>query len=91
MDMRPSWAGRNTLQVMYVHSIVRNACEKKVSRLMMGYLVQEVTLADLYHLPHGSIVFENLGLGNLKKRPNVERYAICSTRIWLFRSSNDRL
>jgi len=34
----------------------------------------EVTLADLFHLPHGSLVFEHLGLGNLEKRPNVQRW-----------------
>jgi hypothetical protein len=39
----------------------------------MNYLVQEVTLADLFHLPHGSLVFEHLGLGNLETRPNVQR------------------
>ena len=40
-------------------------------------LVQEVTLADLFHLPNGSLVFERLGLGSLEeKRPNVQRQAI---------------
>jgi glutathione S-transferase len=50
----------------------RLACEKK-SSILMDYLVQEVTLADLFHLPHGSLVFEHLGLGNLETRPNVQR------------------
>jgi glutathione S-transferase len=35
--------------------------------------MQNVTLADLFHLPYGSIVFEKLGYGNLDKRPNVKR------------------
>ncbi|KAH9992151.1 glutathione S-transferase-like protein [Russula vinacea] len=34
----------------------------------------EVTLADLFHLPYGSIVFEELGYGGLDKRPNVKRW-----------------
>jgi len=34
----------------------------------------EVTLADLFHLPHGSLLFEHLNLGNLDKRPNVQRW-----------------
>jgi glutathione S-transferase len=35
--------------------------------------LQEVTLADLYHLPYGSMVIEQLGYGSLDKRPNVQR------------------
>lgn len=74
MDMRPFWAGRNTLLVMYVRSIVRNACEEKLSMLMMDYyLAQEITLADLYHLPYGTTIFDQLGLVNLETRPNVQR------------------
>jgi len=34
----------------------------------------EVTLADLYHLPTGGYVFDQLGLGGLEKRPNVQRW-----------------
>ncbi|KAH9977470.1 glutathione S-transferase [Russula compacta] len=34
----------------------------------------EVTVADLYHLPTGSIIFEQLQLGGLDKRPNVQRW-----------------
>ncbi|KAF8265883.1 glutathione S-transferase [Lactarius quietus] len=34
----------------------------------------EVTFADISHLPYGSIVFENLGLGGLDKRPNLQRW-----------------
>jgi len=33
-----------------------------------------VTLADLFHCVHGSLVFEQLKLGNLDKRPNVQRW-----------------
>jgi len=33
-----------------------------------------VTVADLFHLPYGSMVFEQLGYGNLDKRPNVKRW-----------------
>ena len=35
--------------------------------------LQNVTLADLYHLPYGTVVFEKLGYGNLDDRPNVKR------------------
>ena len=35
--------------------------------------LQEVTLADLFHLPYGSIIFDQLQLGGLDKRPNVQR------------------
>jgi len=33
-----------------------------------------LTVADLFHLPYGSMVFEQLGYGNLDKRPNVKRW-----------------
>jgi len=44
----------------------------------------EVTLADLFHLPHGSTVFDRLGYGGLEKRPNVQRWwrAISSRPTW---------
>jgi glutathione S-transferase len=35
--------------------------------------LQEVTLADLYHLPYGTMVIDQLGYGSLEKRPNVQR------------------
>ncbi|KAI0249087.1 glutathione S-transferase [Lactifluus subvellereus] len=34
----------------------------------------EVTLADLFHLPYGSVVIESLKLINLETRPNVQRW-----------------
>jgi len=35
----------------------------------------DITLADLYHLPYGSIVFEQLGYGGiLEKYPNFKRW-----------------
>jgi hypothetical protein len=40
---------------------------------MDSLLLQEVTLADLFHLPYGTLVFEHLKLGNLDKRPHVKR------------------
>ena len=45
---------------------------------------QNVTIADLFHLPYGKMVFEQLGYGNLDKRPNVKRrvlYRVRSLRI----------
>jgi hypothetical protein len=41
--------------------------------LMDSLLLQEVTLADLFHLPSGSLVFDRIKLGNLDKRPHVKR------------------
>jgi hypothetical protein len=41
--------------------------------LTLGYLAQEITLADLYHLPSGTTIFEQLGLVSLETRPNVQR------------------
>jgi hypothetical protein len=40
----------------------------------MGFLLlQELTLADLFHLPYGVIIFDNLQLGGLDKRPHLKR------------------
>jgi glutathione S-transferase len=59
----------------YLAGDVRHA--RRVSEddvLLMGsFLLQEVTLADLYHLPYGSVIFENLKLGGLDGRPNIQR------------------
>ena len=35
--------------------------------------MQEVTLADLFHTVYCSLIFERLELGNLQKRPNLQR------------------
>lgn len=35
---------------------------------------EEVTLADLFHLPYGTLIFEHLNLGDLDKRPNLQRW-----------------
>jgi len=40
--------------------------------------LQEITLADLCFIPHGSIAFEYFGLGDLEKRPNVQRHDFLS-------------
>lgn len=40
--------------------------------LMGSFLLQEVTLADLYHLPYLNVIFEDLNLG-LDGRPNLQR------------------
>ena len=72
MGMRLSWAGRSTLPVTCVR-FVWTTCKKQRSD---GLLVQEVTLADLFHLPNGSLVFERLALESLEKRPNIQRQAI---------------
>jgi hypothetical protein len=40
---------------------------------MGSFLTQEVTLADLFHVPSGSVLFEILQYGDLDKRPNLHR------------------
>ena len=40
---------------------------------MGSFLTQEVTLADLFHLPSGAVIFERLQYGGLDKRPNLHR------------------
>ena len=43
------------------------------SMLMSLARLQNVTVVDLFHLPHGNTIFGQLGYGNLDKRPNVKR------------------
>ena len=43
-------------------------------RLVTDRILQEVTLADLAHLPYGSGVSEKLGM-NIFATPNLARYA----------------
>jgi len=45
---------------------------KKLS-VLTEYFVQDVTLADLFHSTYCSLIFEQLKLGNLEKRPNLQR------------------
>ena len=40
---------------------------------MVSLLLQELTLADLFHLPYGTIIFEGLKLGGLDRRPHLKR------------------
>lgn len=49
-----------------------SSCSKR-AWLMDLTRLQNITVADLFHLPYGSIVFERLGYGNFDKRPNVKR------------------
>jgi hypothetical protein len=39
--------------------------------------MQEITLADLFHLPLGSIIFEQFEVGDLDNRPHLQRQGIC--------------
>ncbi|KAI6154597.1 glutathione S-transferase-like protein [Pisolithus tinctorius] len=45
---------------------------------------EDVTLADLFHLPYGTIAIEELGYNVLENRPNVARWwkAISSRQAW---------
>ena len=40
---------------------------------MGSSLAQELTLADLFFLPYGALIFENLKLGGFEKRPNLHK------------------
>ena len=40
---------------------------------LLPLLLQELTLADLFHLFYGSVIFDNLKLGGLDRRPNLKR------------------
>ena len=51
----------------------RNKCSNDRIILMGCLLVQELTLADLFHLPYGTIIFEDLQYGGLDKRPHLHR------------------
>jgi glutathione S-transferase len=44
----------------------------------------ELTLADLFHLPYGVIIFDNLQLGGLDKRPHLKRWwdELCARPSW---------
>ena len=46
----------------------------KISEYVIGLMdsLQELTLADLFHLPQGSTIFD-LRLGSLGKRPHLKR------------------
>ena len=35
--------------------------------------LQELTLADLFHLPYGAFIFDGLKLGGLERRPHLKR------------------
>ena len=45
----------------------------KTLSVLTESFVQELTLADLFHTTYCSLIFERLKLGNLEKRPNVQR------------------
>ncbi|KAG2364574.1 glutathione S-transferase [Suillus spraguei] len=46
-----------------------------------------ITLADLFHLPYGTIVFEELGYNMLENRPNVARRAPVPKQLLLCQNS----
>ena len=61
----------------YLAGEVRSICLDHVQKNRSDeQLVQELTLADLFHLPNASLVFERLKLGSLEKRPNIQRQGI---------------
>ena len=66
-----------------VRASLFEACPVKLSILMDLVCLQNLTAADLFHLPYGTIIFEELGYGNLDKRPNVKRWVLF--RVWPLR------
>ena len=49
--------------------------KKLREQLTLMIFLQEITLADLFFLPYGGVIFDQLGYGGLEHRPNVERQA----------------
>lgn len=70
MAMRPFSRNRNILLEMWVAIIINHFLQR-----VLKVHLQELTLADLYHLPYGHVV-TNAGIDILHsdKWPNVARY-----------------
>ncbi|KAH9056280.1 glutathione transferase [Lactarius vividus] len=70
--------GQETNEALVTDLIARLNVKLDGYEIILGkqkYLAgNEVTLADLYHLPYGSIVFDDLKLGGLDGRPNIQRW-----------------
>ncbi|KAH9990652.1 hypothetical protein BJV74DRAFT_837004 [Russula compacta] len=49
------------------------AASRHVQILVNLTPLQDIVFADLFHLPLGSVILEQLQLGGLEKRPNVQR------------------
>ncbi|KAN0132163.1 glutathione S-transferase [Lactarius tabidus] len=82
------FSGKQTNEVLVTELIARLEIKLDGYEAILSkqkYLAgDEVTLADLFHLPYGSLVFHNLQLGNLDKRPNVKRWwdELCARPSW---------
>ncbi|KAH9018220.1 glutathione transferase [Lactarius deliciosus] len=72
------YLGKEANEPLVVELIERLNAKLDAYEVILGkqkYLAGEtVTLADLYHLPYGTIIFEHLKLGGLDKRPNVQKW-----------------
>jgi hypothetical protein len=44
--------------------------------VLTEFFMQEITVANLLHTTYCSLIFAHLKLGNLEKRPNIQRYVI---------------
>ena len=53
----------------------KQACAER-NRRSDELFVQEVTLADLLHIPLGNVIFDQFAWGDLEKHPNVQRQVI---------------
>ncbi|KAH8980107.1 glutathione transferase [Lactarius akahatsu] len=72
------YLGQETNEPLVTELVARLNSKLDAYEVILGkqkYLAGEaVTLADLYHLPYGTIIFEHLKLGGLDGRPNVQRW-----------------
>ncbi|KAN0132159.1 glutathione S-transferase-like protein [Lactarius tabidus] len=81
-------SGKQTNEVLFTELIARLEIKLDGYEAILSkqkYLAgDEVTLADLFHLPSGSLVFDRLKLGNLDKRPHVKRWwdELCARPSW---------
>ena len=53
----------------------QQVCAKR-NRRSDELFVQDVTLADLLHIPLGNVIFDQFAWGDLEKHPNVQRQVI---------------
>ncbi|KAH9018603.1 glutathione S-transferase [Lactarius pseudohatsudake] len=72
------YLGQKTNEPLVAELVIKLNGKLDAYEIILGkqkYLAGNVvTLADLYHLPYGTIIFEHLKLGELEKRPNLQRW-----------------
>jgi glutathione S-transferase len=70
--------GQTTNEALVTELVARLEIKLSGYEVILGkqkYLAgDELTLADLFHLPYGSLLFDTLNLGGLEGRPNLQRW-----------------